>query len=1272
MSFDSSDPDNESDFLHPFRRMAAGYDFSVEEGVDQVKTSSSVGSYSNTHTVRTGTLSLLETCARHIGQNFPFEAVQLHSERVPEELQMKIAYWSFPLDEERLLDYAKMMEVDSAKITRVRRVFDKDLRDSEDWSFRRSAQHTKRDCTDVITKVTQIGMYLSGSVGNLDRHYYSHMHGYEDEQNVVSVQFDRGFITSTMCSCRSSSKWCEHVIALCLARIRGAVPCDLHPPLSETLAHFDRDQLQKMVQHFVQKVPLLGIPPMMEIAGELKKKESEISKQCGAPDVTAGGNLGENARWQIDESIVESQLDCKLDDLIHSHKTASIKLADFENFNIFLQSHDENVVTVLKWILKQMKRKSGNKSSDVDDHRHTAYYNSRTSTDGLSSRTRSQLCLVFIQGIQVFFVDPFVSKACKEDVIHLLQSEEAYTEPTTDVHSRVLLEAVCVGIECPQPTPEYLHDVLCSLQGNNKRKLQDSQCNSQLKDDHLNTFYSLEAVLSYRLFHKKPPSEADASAIFEICKSIFLPSPQASTFGEVIRINSTLEAVPIATILRHGLTLIECLIKSTIDQKQVTEFAAKLLGASSAQIQDVIVACTEETFLAIMQIEEAILDHVQKYITTQNVVIPPALCNMLKEHVCKYPGGGVFTWPWSLLRLASLDSGVIEDVGMTVESLIGNLRSVLYCEGEEGSVYCPVVVAAIRDSFQFLLGYLFKNLPLDCAQQLFTVLSDTLPYPLSNSLNNYDSHLYRVNIITKRLLNEFETECILHGLKEEKPSILPLCDPLWHHQIQNSAEFVQVDASIQSDVLNAVTAMICVKAEHVQFIQKLGKIVEERNYPLSFQLQLLSVRISACQLDLHRSDFNFSVVLSARKLQLGTPGGLLAFRYLVSSWQVFLEPLEVIDLVTNMHKCSTDSGRVGCKEMAQVITEAISRNPNDIVQCLHSQRLEKVIQILAYHDNPEHLLILVDAFETNFNSVAPEDFEQLGRAVGEMFKRVKAQLQVEIIAVKAESDLLSRLGTACVTVLACLVLCMLPNAEPLMSIDIHKWASIVSAVGEDAITIFLKLLQLVHQVQSLKKFSYRFCQDLGILWMEYRQTLPTSSCSILDLAAFNEIAILLAGKRGHVQHYIETHRENAQKVKEALLLVASIYQPLHLENDFAAFAVEMSEVCNAEVKQMIEEQFVHTPLSILEISQEMHDRLSQLDVQSAECCDVRGPGTREPPHAEWDVQMQEFPHSVPDAEMMQQANMQCEPRAREEHEQNVSPALEFGDYHGDWEDDTFS
>ena len=54
--------------------------------------------------------SLLEACARFIGQNLPFELVQLHPQRVPEEVQKRIVYWSFPLKEKRLLEfeYAKI------------------------------------------------------------------------------------------------------------------------------------------------------------------------------------------------------------------------------------------------------------------------------------------------------------------------------------------------------------------------------------------------------------------------------------------------------------------------------------------------------------------------------------------------------------------------------------------------------------------------------------------------------------------------------------------------------------------------------------------------------------------------------------------------------------------------------------------------------------------------------------------------------------------------------------------------------------------------------------------------------------------------------------------------------------------------------------------------------------------------------------------------------------------------------------------------------------
>ena len=131
--------------------------------------------------------------------------------------------------------------------------------------------------------IIYLGLHLTGTMDDLDRMCYSS--GHHSTSNPVSmcVQFDRGCITSTTCSCRSSSKWCEHVIVLCIARIRGIVPCEIHPPMSEILSYFNRDQLQKLIQHFLEKVPLVGITPMLEIAYQLKDEKSEVNKQCGAP-----------------------------------------------------------------------------------------------------------------------------------------------------------------------------------------------------------------------------------------------------------------------------------------------------------------------------------------------------------------------------------------------------------------------------------------------------------------------------------------------------------------------------------------------------------------------------------------------------------------------------------------------------------------------------------------------------------------------------------------------------------------------------------------------------------------------------------------------------------------------------------------------------------------------------------------------------------------------------------------------------------------------------
>ena len=53
--------------------------------------------------------SLQELCSRVVGQTYPFELVQQHQPRVPEDLQKRIAFWSFPLNEKQVLDHASVM-----------------------------------------------------------------------------------------------------------------------------------------------------------------------------------------------------------------------------------------------------------------------------------------------------------------------------------------------------------------------------------------------------------------------------------------------------------------------------------------------------------------------------------------------------------------------------------------------------------------------------------------------------------------------------------------------------------------------------------------------------------------------------------------------------------------------------------------------------------------------------------------------------------------------------------------------------------------------------------------------------------------------------------------------------------------------------------------------------------------------------------------------------------------------------------------------------------
>lgn len=68
--------------------------------------SSSVASYESYISMADTPQCLQELCYRVVGQTHPFELVQQHQPKVPEEVQKRIAYWSFPLNEQQVLDYA--------------------------------------------------------------------------------------------------------------------------------------------------------------------------------------------------------------------------------------------------------------------------------------------------------------------------------------------------------------------------------------------------------------------------------------------------------------------------------------------------------------------------------------------------------------------------------------------------------------------------------------------------------------------------------------------------------------------------------------------------------------------------------------------------------------------------------------------------------------------------------------------------------------------------------------------------------------------------------------------------------------------------------------------------------------------------------------------------------------------------------------------------------------------------------------------------------------
>ncbi|XP_072484221.1 zinc finger SWIM domain-containing protein 8 isoform X1 [Notamacropus eugenii] len=225
-------------------------------------------------------IPLVELSAKQVAFHIPFEVVEKVYPPVPEQLQLRIAFWSFPENEEDIRLYSCLANGSADEFQRGEQLF------------------RMRAVKDPL----QIGFHLSATV------VPPQMVPPKGAYNVA-VMFDRCRVTSCSCTCGAGAKWCTHVVALCLFRIHNASAVCLRAPVSESLSRLQRDQLQKFAQYLISELPQQILPTAQRLLDELLSSQSTaINTVCGAPDPTAGPSASDQSTWYLDESTLSENI----------------------------------------------------------------------------------------------------------------------------------------------------------------------------------------------------------------------------------------------------------------------------------------------------------------------------------------------------------------------------------------------------------------------------------------------------------------------------------------------------------------------------------------------------------------------------------------------------------------------------------------------------------------------------------------------------------------------------------------------------------------------------------------------------------------------------------------------------------------------------------------------------------------------------------------------------------------------------------------------------
>ncbi|XP_071323097.1 zinc finger SWIM domain-containing protein 6 [Trachinotus anak] len=282
--------------------------------------------------------SLLDIAARKVAEKWPFQRVEERFERIPEPVQRRIVYWSFPRSEREICMYSSFNtggeEIGSSP----------ESSDDTRLPFRRGIGLLESGSVD---NVLQVGFHLSGTVREPAT---------SSEPELVcnvSVSFDRCKITAVTCSCGNKDIfYCAHVVALSLYRVRKPEQVKLRLPISETLFQMNRDQLQKFVQYLITVHHTEVLPTAQKLADEILSQNSEINQVHGAPDPTAGASVDDENCWHLDEEQVQEQVKLFLSQGGYHGSGKQLNLL-FSKVREMLRMRDSNGARMLTLITEQ-------------------------------------------------------------------------------------------------------------------------------------------------------------------------------------------------------------------------------------------------------------------------------------------------------------------------------------------------------------------------------------------------------------------------------------------------------------------------------------------------------------------------------------------------------------------------------------------------------------------------------------------------------------------------------------------------------------------------------------------------------------------------------------------------------------------------------------------------------------------------------------------------------------------------------------------------------